>query len=72
MFWKKKIANVDADRCDLCGICIKGCRRSALEMYTVHNRAAVRLRSADACAGCGLCARICPRKAIELKTGNVY
>ncbi|MDR2498597.1 MAG: 4Fe-4S binding protein [Tannerellaceae bacterium] len=54
------------DRCDLCGLCIRMCRRSALTTYIVQDCATIRIKGPEECAGCGRCMKNCPLKAIEL------
>ncbi|MCL6638054.1 MAG: CoB--CoM heterodisulfide reductase iron-sulfur subunit A family protein [Firmicutes bacterium] len=60
------IARVYQDRCDGCGVCVKTCPYSAIEMVDERGRKAAGIVEA-VCKGCGGCAPVCPRDAIDLK-----
>ena len=62
-FWSGQRAQIDADRCTLCGLCVEECRASAIR---VEGFAAV---DPLACEGCGVCALVCPFEAVSF-AGN--
>ncbi|MHA1803675.1 MAG: ATP-binding protein, partial [Promethearchaeota archaeon] len=55
-------AEVDADDCDGCGICIDKCNMEALTL--INDISTVNL---DKCIGCGACVTACPSEAIQLR-----
>jgi len=56
-FWSGKVANIDGDRCNECGLCQELCRFNAIRDFRVD---------AVSCEGCGFCSHICPTKAITM------
>ena len=63
-FWTSNYyANVNADACARCGVCVKRCQVNALELKGSSSRAHINLNK---CIGCGLCVPTCPKKAISL------
>jgi len=59
-------AEIDPDKCNQCGICIKRCNMKAInkEPFKVDF---------DRCIGCGLCVTTCPTKAIQMiKNGRTF
>ena len=54
-------ANVDGEKCTVCGQCAKVC---PLEAIRIENELAVVY--ADECTDCGLCVDECPSDAISL------
>ncbi len=59
---KRNIAEIDADKCNGCGICIWCCEEGALE---ISGNKAVMIRD-FACDGLGSCLGECPQGAISL------
>ena len=55
------VAQVDAERCRVCGTCVDTCPFGALILGT-HA-----LVDEAACMGCGVCAQACPDEAISLR-----
>lgn len=53
---------INLDKCDSCGLCVKNCKFEALKMVNEKPRLNPFL-----CEGCGACEVICPQKAIFLK-----
>ena len=53
-----KIASIDRERCDQCGLCYEKCRFDAIDedIKIIENH----------CEGCGVCKIVCPESAIEL------
>jgi ferredoxin len=65
------LAEYDAARCSLCGLCVRRCHFGAFH----HNGSKVRFKGKeketvsfdpDECWGCGLCANTCPTDAIVM------
>ena len=68
-----KIAKVDEEICDGCGICRVVCEFEAIEMVRVQEdgREKVKAQVREAlCKGCGSCAGSCPEGAIQQKGFN--
>ncbi len=63
-------AEVNKDRCDACGMCVKACPVNAIQIKEFETRAGVVLK-ADVnkalCLGCGICSATCPKAAITVK-----
>lgn len=49
-------AEIDASKCNQCGLCEELCRFDAIKDYTVDK---------ISCEGCGFCVRACPQQAID-------
>lgn len=60
-----KYANIDADKCNNCGLCAKLCFYRAISPGD-----SVHYVNQDNCDGCGLCNQWCPTGAIELEEGK--
>ena len=60
---KRTIIKIDEEKCNGCGLCIKGCHEGALQL--IDGKA--RLISALFCDGLGACIGDCPEGAIELE-----
>ena len=65
-FFSGKIANINQDKCIICGNCNNICRFNAIplinEQYIVNSLN---------CEGCGYCARICESGAITMEEQNI-
>jgi MinD superfamily P-loop ATPase len=58
-FYASRVAFLDTEKCDHCGLCRELCRFAAIsEDYTISHLA---------CEGCAFCAHACPLEAIEMK-----
>jgi len=57
-FWSGKVARIDQDRCDECGLCQELCRFHAIRDFQVEEAS---------CEGCGLCHHVCPTEAITMR-----
>lgn len=57
----KKLAVIDRSICVACGVCVKGCPRSAISIH----RGCYAMVNADKCVGCGLCGSTCPAGCIS-------
>ena len=56
------LANIDVEKCVLCGTCVDRCQMEAITLgdeYAVLDK--------DRCIGCGLCVPTCPEEAISLE-----
>ncbi len=53
-------AQINADQCQNCGVCVEMCRFNAVQ--SKEDRAAI---EAFRCEGCGVCFKFCPHDAIE-------
>ncbi len=60
---KRKIINIDADKCTGCGICVPDCPEGALQI--IDGKA--RLISDLFCDGLGACIKTCPENAIFIE-----
>jgi MinD superfamily P-loop ATPase len=58
-FWSGRRAQIDADGCMLCGLCVEQCRTAAIR---IEDFAVV---DPLACEGCGVCELVCPEKAVS-------
>ena len=56
----RKVASVDDEACNQCGLCVKSCFYDAL---TLDEQLAV---DRDECDGCGLCVILCPVEALQM------
>jgi ferredoxin len=72
--WPKSlyVATYDAERCNLCGACVRRCHFDAFyhdgSIITVEGKAKKRvLYDPERCWGCGLCASTCPSEAIRME-----
>lgn len=76
-----KIPVVLEDKCTACGMCVKACPRSLIELLPEDKKFVVSCRSMDkgadtkkacsvGCIGCRLCIKNCPENAIDMD-GNV-
>ena len=59
---KRKIINIDEDKCNGCGLCVPDCAEGALQIIDGK----VRLISDLFCDGLGACVGTCPENAIEV------
>lgn len=60
---KRKIVNIDQEKCNGCGLCIPNCQEGALQI--IDNKA--RLISDLFCDGLGACLGFCPEGAITIE-----
>jgi dihydropyrimidine dehydrogenase (NAD+) subunit PreA len=56
----RKIARVDEEACNRCGLCVKSCFYDAL---VLDEQLAV---DSEKCDGCGLCTILCPSEALQM------
>ena len=75
---QKDVAKCDVDLCSACGVCIKSCPKSLIELIPKSAKVYVACSSPqkgkdvlDACSvgciGCGICAKNCPQGAIIMQ-----
>ncbi len=60
------VAQIDADRCQGCGHCVRGCPFEALSLTNSADAHTVASLDWSTCLGCGVCEALCPRGAITL------
>ena len=58
-----KKAKVQMSSCVACGVCVKGCPKSAISIY----KGSYAVVDTKACVGCGICERSCPTGAIQVE-----
>jgi MinD superfamily P-loop ATPase len=61
-FTGSRIAELDREACNGCGLCASKCRPEAITMLD-DNLASL---DGDRCEGCGVCVRICPEGAFDM------
>jgi ferredoxin len=61
-------AEVNADMCTACGICVDRCQVDAATLDEVNGYAVINL---DRCIGCGNCVANCPSEAMQMKKFEV-
>jgi dihydropyrimidine dehydrogenase (NAD+) subunit PreA len=54
-------ANVDANKCNKCGVCTRSCFYDAIHLTKVGS-----IVDTTKCDGCGLCKEVCPENAIAM------
>src|SRR5512139_2897533 len=59
---KRKIVEIDQERCDGCGLCVPSCAEGAIKI--VNGKAV--LSADNLCDGLGACLGECPRDAIRI------
>ncbi len=59
-FWASKVAFINLDNCDDCGLCLELCRFEAISQNYLVDPVT--------CEGCGFCYHACPRGAIKMKS----
>ncbi|MFW5715417.1 MAG: ATP-binding protein [bacterium] len=77
-----RIAELNADACTGCGLCVEHCRFDALSMVPAQTAATAAGGSIDgprtavaevdsvACEGCGVCGLVCPTDAFSYRTSD--
>ncbi|NEV62080.1 ATP-binding protein [Thiorhodococcus minor] len=65
------LAEIDAQRCDYCGACLKACNVKCIGLAPTARRSPSDARFAAVdpavCLGCGACVSVCEREAISLR-----
>ncbi len=64
---KRKIVQIDEEKCNGCGLCVKACHEGAIE---IHNQKA-KLVKEEYCDGLGDCLPHCPMDAIKIELKEV-
>ncbi len=81
-----KLPEVDEEKCVACGVCVKTCPRSVIELrnkgknsrrvfvscINQEKGAAAKKNCEAACIGCGKCAKACPFEAISINNNVAY
>jgi NAD-dependent dihydropyrimidine dehydrogenase PreA subunit len=63
LFWGAKVN----DECDLCGVCVRSCKNTALVIKINESEEKIELyHNQSKCIGCLVCSLICPKSAIEV------
>ena len=60
------VAEVHADACTACGVCLTACPYDAISMSEVDGRPVAAI-SETGCKCCGGCVPMCPENAIDLR-----
>jgi dihydropyrimidine dehydrogenase (NAD+) subunit PreA len=60
----RRLAIVDKEKCNGCGICIKACDSGGYQAIWMENKKAEIIE--ERCDGCGLCLGVCPVDAVSL------
>jgi NAD-dependent dihydropyrimidine dehydrogenase PreA subunit/bacterioferritin-associated ferredoxin len=61
-----KLARIDQEKCDRCGICVRVCPVLAVKTVKAGSRVKTVLIEEDACQACTICATRCPAHAIAM------
>ena len=64
----KRYAEINAEWCKSCGLCIPHCPRQALQIGMELNGRGYKhvILDAEKCIGCGVCYRICPEYVFRI------
>ncbi len=65
-----RIAELNADACTGCGVCVEHCRFDALGMVPAGPQTTVAEVDPVACEGCGVCGLVCPTEAFSFRTSD--
>ncbi|MEW6567634.1 MAG: ATP-binding protein [Chloroflexota bacterium] len=60
-FTAGRVAVIDQDRCEACGLCVEACRFDAVSPSPPHQVDGI------ACEGCAACFYVCPEEAIQMQ-----
>ena len=80
---KDRLAQIDADKCTACGMCVKKCPRNVISLMPVKQSIVLSCRNTDsgrearaacmkACIACGRCEKACPNGAIKVEGGIAH
>jgi dihydropyrimidine dehydrogenase (NAD+) subunit PreA len=62
------VADIDDERCNGCGLCVKACDSGGYQAIEMEDKVA-RIDYLK-CDGCGLCVGVCPQEAISMRPRN--
>jgi ferredoxin len=65
MFRAEWVAEVSADACNGCRLCMRQCQYGAIRYSSNHKKVSI---DPTACYGCGVCRAVCTKDAISLST----
>ena len=65
-----KIAELQANRCTGCGVCVNTCRFDALTMKPNGQGKEIAVVDPVACEGCGVCGLVCPEGAFSFRSSD--
>lgn len=64
MFRAEWVAEVSADECNGCRLCMRQCQYGAIRYSSTNKKVSI---DAGACYGCGVCRAVCKKEAIRLQ-----
>jgi NAD-dependent dihydropyrimidine dehydrogenase PreA subunit len=68
---KRKMINIDEEKCDGCGLCMPACPEGALQIVETPKGPKARVVKESFCDGLGACLGDCPRDALSVEEREV-
>ncbi|MGB7063054.1 MAG: 4Fe-4S dicluster domain-containing protein [Candidatus Zixiibacteriota bacterium] len=68
---KRKMINIDEEKCDGCGLCIPACPEGALQVVETSKGPKARVVKENFCDGLGACLGDCPQGALSVEEREV-
>ncbi|UCB52431.1 MAG: 4Fe-4S binding protein [Candidatus Zixiibacteriota bacterium] len=68
---RRKMINIDEEKCDGCGLCMPACPEGALQIVETPNGPKARVVKESFCDGLGACLGDCPQEALSVEEREV-